>query len=168
MDVGASTGAMPSFWQVAAALVAVLGLLVLALKALRRLQPHGAGDHARLLQVRRLGPKRDLEVLRVDDEVYTIYRHDGGLVLLRREACARWDARQAGSPGGARGACPRSASARPGRGRGPQRGPTGRLTRRWPESGRLSAARSVSPGGLRVWRRHGAVRRPAAVARALR
>lgn len=98
MDVGASTGAMPSFWQVAAALVAVLGLLVLALKALRRLQPHGAGDHARLLQVRRLGPKRDLEVLRVDDEVYTIYRHDGGLVLLRREACARWDARQPEAP----------------------------------------------------------------------
>jgi len=87
MELGATGGSMPSFWQVGAAMVTVLALLILALKFLGRLQNgRGAQDSVRLLKVRRLGPKRDLETLRVDDEVFTIYRHDGGMVLLRRES----------------------------------------------------------------------------------
>lgn len=95
MDMGATGGSMPSFWQVAGALIAVLALLVLALKFLGRLQNGtGSQDRIRLLKVRRLGPKRDLETLQLDDEVFTIYRHDGGMVVLRQEPTAAHQARE--------------------------------------------------------------------------
>ena len=95
MDVAATGGSMPSFWQVAGAMVAVLALLVLALKFLGRLQNGGGGqDRVRLLRVRRLGPKRDLETLLLDDDVFTIYRHDGGMVVLRQEPLATHQARE--------------------------------------------------------------------------
>ncbi len=77
----------PSYWQVGAALVAVLGLLVVVLKFLQRWQGARAqGGDARLLSVRRLGPRRELQVLQVGEQIHTIYRHDSAMVLLGTEA----------------------------------------------------------------------------------
>jgi hypothetical protein len=84
MEAGLGSG--PDLWQVGGALVAVLALLVVALKGLQRLQAAGGGDETvRMLSVRRLGPRRELQRLRVGDEVHTIYRHDGAMVVLGRE-----------------------------------------------------------------------------------
>jgi flagellar biogenesis protein FliO len=95
MDPSASSLAGPSIWQVAAALLVVLGLLILAMKLLRRFGFGARGtDGARLLATRRLGPKRELEVLAVDDAVYTLYRHDGGLVVLKSEPREVYELRQ--------------------------------------------------------------------------
>ena len=88
MDVGTMAQG-PSYWQVGAALVAVLGLLVVALKFLQRWQGDRAqGGDVRLLSVRRLGPRRELQVLRVGEQVHTIYRHDSAMVLLDTESHA--------------------------------------------------------------------------------
>jgi flagellar biogenesis protein FliO len=79
----ATLAAGPSYWQVGAALAAVLGLLVVVLKLLQRWQgAAGAGEAVRLLSVRRLGPRRELQVLQVGAKVHTIYRHDSAMVLL--------------------------------------------------------------------------------------
>ncbi len=84
MDPTALAG--PSYWQVGAALLAVLGLIVVAMKGLQRLQGLAAGDdEIRLLSVRRLGPRREIQRLRVGDAVHTIYRHDGAMVVLGAE-----------------------------------------------------------------------------------
>ena len=79
----------PSFWQVGSALVAVLALLVVVLKFLQRWQrTDGTGADVRVLSVRRLGPRRELQVLRVGDEVHTLYRHEAAMVLLKTESLA--------------------------------------------------------------------------------
>lgn len=91
--LGGGSTSVTSFWQVAGALLTVLGLLVVALKVLNRFQRQRGNDRTRLLQVRRLGPKRELEILQVDDQVFTLYRHDGGLVVLRCEDLAAHGAR---------------------------------------------------------------------------
>lgn len=96
MDAVGSAGVgVTSFWQVAGALLTVLSLLIVALKVLGRYQRQQGSDRTRILQVRRLGPKRELEILQVDDEVYTLYRHDGGLAVLKAEAEATYRARRA-------------------------------------------------------------------------
>lgn len=100
MEASLAGGTMPSFWQVGAALLTVLALLVLALKGLGRLQRNQDGAGARLLQVRRLGPRRELEVLKVDGEVFTIYRRDSGLAVLKQESHEGYRARQAAAPAG--------------------------------------------------------------------
>jgi len=95
MDALGSGGAsVVSFWQVCGALLTVLGLLVVALKFLSRFQRQPGADSTRILRVRRLGPRRELEVLQVDDQVYTLYRHDGGLAVLKCEAAATYRARE--------------------------------------------------------------------------
>ena len=79
----------PSFWQVGSALLAVLALLVVVLKFLQRWQrTDGAGADVRLLSVRRLGPRRELQTLRVGNEVHTLYRHEAAMVLLKTESLA--------------------------------------------------------------------------------
>ncbi len=84
MDPAALDG--PSLWQVGAALAAVLGLVVVAMKGLQRLQGLSGGeDDVRLLSVRRLGPRREVQRLRVGEAVHTIYRHDGAMVVLAQE-----------------------------------------------------------------------------------
>ncbi|MBD3221092.1 hypothetical protein GF314_07585 [bacterium] len=99
MDAAPGAFAGPSAWQIVAALATVLGLLILALKLVRRLG-WGGGDAAsvRLRQVRKLGPRREIEAIELDGEVHTIYRRDGGLVVLRTEPAASWESRQAGAP----------------------------------------------------------------------
>jgi len=95
-----AAGLGPSLWQVAGALAAVLGLLVLALRGLQRLQGgRGADAGVRLLSVRRLGPRREIQRLRVGDTVHTIYRHDGAMVVLEQ---GPW--REDAAPGAAIGA----------------------------------------------------------------
>ena len=86
---GATMAGGPSLWQVGGALVAVFALLIVVLKFLQRWQrSDGAGADARVLSVRRLGPRRELQVLRVGDEVHTLYRHEAAMVLLKTESLA--------------------------------------------------------------------------------
>ena len=85
----AATG--PGMWQAGLALAAVLGLLIVVLKVLQRFQT-GSGDASvRLLSTQRLGPRREIQRLRVGDEVHTIYRHEGAMVVLRTEAFDTWE-----------------------------------------------------------------------------
>ena len=79
-------------WQAGIALAAVLGLLIVVLKLLKRLQT-GTGDASvRVLGVQRLGPRRELQQLRVGDDVHTIYRHEGAMVVLKTEDLGAWQA----------------------------------------------------------------------------
>lgn len=95
--LGGETG--PALWQAGAALAAVLGLLVLVLRLLQRWQPGQRSDaEVCLLATRRLGPRRDLQVLRVGDEVHTLYRQEGALVLLKTESYAAWSRTAASEP----------------------------------------------------------------------
>jgi flagellar biogenesis protein FliO len=85
METAALQG--PSYWQVGLAMAAVLGLLIATLKFLQRWQQGTAQDDGvQLVSVRRLGPKRELQTLRVGDQVHTVYRHDGAMVLLQTAA----------------------------------------------------------------------------------
>jgi len=105
-SAGAAT-AVPSFWQVGLALVAVLGLLLVVLKFLQRLQTGSSQETAvRLLSVRRLGPRRELQILQVGDSVHTLYRHDGAMVVLDTQPLSATG--DAGKP--ATGATPPSGS----------------------------------------------------------
>lgn len=98
MDGGALAQG-PSYWQVGAALAAVLGLLVVVLRFLQRWQGAGGqGSDVKLLSVRRLGPRREVQVLRVGDRVHTIYRHDAAMVLLASEGQAEQAAAQPDPP----------------------------------------------------------------------
>lgn len=77
-------GGMP--WSALGAMAAVFALLLLGLRALRRWQPAACRKTAvTLLAVRRLGPRREVQELRVGDLVHTLYRQDGAMVLLRSE-----------------------------------------------------------------------------------
>lgn len=79
----------PALWPSLGAAAAVLMLLVLALRALQRWQPgQGVDARVRLLEVRRLGPRRELQVLRVGDVVHTLYRQEGAMVVLKSEPFA--------------------------------------------------------------------------------
>ncbi|HOX26427.1 MAG TPA: hypothetical protein PLL30_07575 [Candidatus Krumholzibacteria bacterium] len=110
MNVGAGAAATPSFWQVGLALVVVLALLVMVLRLLQRFQngakPAGA---VRVLAVRRLGPRRDLQFLQVGDLVHTLYRHDGAMVVLGTQPAATWDScrTRLGEPAAGSGLGPR-------------------------------------------------------------
>ncbi|MDY0110446.1 MAG: hypothetical protein RBT60_10975 [Candidatus Krumholzibacteria bacterium] len=84
-----SLGATPV--QAIGAFMAVFVLLILALKLLQRWQPgHQRDASVRLLSVRRLGPRRELQTLRVGGEVHTLYRQDNALVLLKSEPWQAW------------------------------------------------------------------------------
>jgi len=90
MDPAASTGG--SFLQAGAALVAVLSLLILCLKLMQRFQSRqGGDDRVKMLSMHRLGPKRDLQELRVGDEVYTLYRQEGAMVVLKTQDHEVWE-----------------------------------------------------------------------------
>ncbi len=76
----------PDWWRLLGALLLVVGLLLLTLKLLQRLQGRQAADaRAALLAVHRLGARRDLELVRWQDEVYVVYRGEGSAVLLGQE-----------------------------------------------------------------------------------
>lgn len=81
-----------SWWQTAGGLLLVFGLLVVFLKLLGRLHRQASHGRAEILSVWNLGPRREIQILRLDDEVHTIYRHDGAMVPLKREPLAAWQA----------------------------------------------------------------------------
>jgi hypothetical protein len=84
-----------SWWQTVGGLVAVFALLLLSLKLLGRFQRRSGAARASVLTVWHLGPRREIQVLHLDDEVHYVYRHDGAMVVLQREAHAEWQARNA-------------------------------------------------------------------------
>lgn len=78
--------AVLSWWQMAGAMAVVFALLMLVLKGLQRWRPGMRRDRdVRLLSVHRLGPKRELQRLRVGDVVHTLYRQEGAMVQLGSE-----------------------------------------------------------------------------------
>jgi flagellar biogenesis protein FliO len=89
------------WWQVVGGLAAVFGLLLVFLKFLARLPQAGGNARAGLLAVWAVGPRREVQVLRLQDEVHYLYRHDNALVHLRTEPLAVWQANrtQADPPG---------------------------------------------------------------------
>lgn len=96
----AETGALPgvmangsgfNIWQSLGGLAVVFGLLLLCLKLLGRFNRQRAGGQAAMLTVWPLGPKREIQVLRLEDEVHYIYKHDGAMVLLKQESFAAWE-----------------------------------------------------------------------------
>ena len=95
MDFGLQGNTGPAAWQVFAALAGVLALLVLVLRGLQRWQPGQRQDaRVRLLSVQRLGPRRELQVLRVGDEVHTLYRQEGAMVVLSSRTWNGWSEAQ--------------------------------------------------------------------------
>jgi hypothetical protein len=54
-----------------------------------------------VLTVWPLGPKREIQVLRLGADVHYVYRHDGAMVVLDRESLAAWEASRAVAPAAA-------------------------------------------------------------------
>ena len=84
-----------SLWQTVGGLLAVFGLLMVSLKFLGKFQRQTGKGQASLLTVWNLGPRREIQVLRLEDEVHYIYRHDGAMVLLRKVPRTVWEAEAA-------------------------------------------------------------------------
>lgn len=85
----------PSWWQTAGGLAAVFGLLILCLRLLARFNRRHAPGQATLLTVWHLGPRREIQVLRLGADVHYVYRHDGAMVLLNRESFAEYERNRA-------------------------------------------------------------------------
>jgi len=79
---------MGSWWRTIGGLAVVFGLLFLCLKLVTRYGKKSGAAQARVLAVWHLGPKREIQVLRLGEEVSYVYRHDTAMVLLRQET---WD-----------------------------------------------------------------------------
>lgn len=84
-----------NIWQSLGGLLLVFGLLILSLKLLGRFNRRRNHGRTGLLAVWPLGPKREIQVLRLGDEVHYIYRHEGAMVLLKQETMAQWEQAQA-------------------------------------------------------------------------
>jgi hypothetical protein len=82
----------PSWWQVIGGSVAVFALLVLFLRLLARWQGGPRARQAALLAVLPLGPRREIQVVRLRDQVHYIYRHESALLALDRQAYADYAA----------------------------------------------------------------------------
>ncbi len=81
-----------SWWQAAGGALAVFALLLIFLRLLARLHAPQRRGRAALLAVWPLGPRREVEVVRLGEEVHYVYRREGGLVLLRTRPLAEWEA----------------------------------------------------------------------------
>lgn len=90
-----------SWWQTIGGLLVVFGLLLLSLRLLGRFNKRRAVGNAALLKVWQLGPKREIQVLRLFDTVHYIYRHEGGLVQLQQQSLTAFEesGTAAGEPG---------------------------------------------------------------------
>lgn len=87
----AEGGAGFSLWQSLGGLILVFGLLILCLRLLGRFNRRHNPGQSSLLAVWPLGPKREIQVLRLGQEVHYIYRHEGAMVLLKQETLAQWE-----------------------------------------------------------------------------
>jgi hypothetical protein len=74
------------WWRAVLGMVAVFALLVICLRLLRRWPGVGGHGAAGVEAVWPLGPRREIHVVRLDDEVHYVYRNDQGLVMLRSES----------------------------------------------------------------------------------
>ncbi len=84
-----------NLWQTLGGLILVFGLLILCLKLLGKWNRRSSQGESSLLTVWALGPKREIQVLRLGSEVHYIYRHEGSMVLLKQESLEEWEAQQA-------------------------------------------------------------------------
>ena len=89
-----------SWWQTIGGLVVVFGLLIVSLKLLGRWSRRSGGAETALLNVWHLGPRREIQVLRLMDEVHYVYRHDGAMVTLRTEPLAEFETKKAAAAAG--------------------------------------------------------------------
>jgi len=81
-----------SWWQTMGGLLVVFGLLFLTLKLLGKYSNSRSSAHqASILAVWNLGPKREIQVLKLGDEVHYIYRHDGAMVPLKVQSLVDWE-----------------------------------------------------------------------------
>ena len=81
-----------NLWQTLGGLILVFGLLILCLKLLGKWNRRSAQGETSLLTVWALGPKREIQVLRLGSAVHYIYRHEGSMVLLKQESLEDWAA----------------------------------------------------------------------------
>ena len=79
-----------SWWQAVGGTLAVFSLLLLCLRLLGRLHRPTAHRNAALLEVWNLGPRREIQIVRLRDQVHYIYRHESALVLLDRQEYNRY------------------------------------------------------------------------------
>ncbi len=79
-------GSQGSVWQALGGMAVVFGLLLLFLKLLGKLNKKGAAADTSVVAVWPLGPKREIQVLRLGDMVHYIYRHEGSMVVLKEES----------------------------------------------------------------------------------
>lgn len=75
-----------SIWQALGGMAVVFGLLLLFLKLLGKLNRKGGTADTAVVAVWPLGPKREIQVLRLGDMVHYIYRHEGSMVVLKEES----------------------------------------------------------------------------------
>lgn len=78
-------GSSVSWWQTLGGLIVVFGLLLISLKMLNKWNRRTAGNDSSFLTVWHLGPKKEIQVLRLEDQVHFIYRHDGSMVVLQTQ-----------------------------------------------------------------------------------
>jgi len=86
-----------SWWQAIGATLVVFTLMLLCLRLLGRLQSLQKHHEAALLQVWPLGPRREIQVVRLHEDVHYVYRHENGLVVLKREDHAAFAAAHPGT-----------------------------------------------------------------------
>lgn len=79
------------WWQTIGGLLLVLGLLFVSLRLLGRFNRSRGGGQAAVLKVWPLGPRREIQVLRLFDTVHYVYRHDNGMVLLERQTLEAYE-----------------------------------------------------------------------------
>ena len=87
-------GSSISWWQTVGGLVVVFVLLLVSLKLLGRWNKRTGNSESSLLSVWHLGPKKEIQVLRLADQVHYIYRHDGAMVVLQTEQLADYESKQ--------------------------------------------------------------------------
>ncbi len=91
VDAGNLTGGgQGSLWQAFAGMAVVFGLLMLFLRLLGRLNKARGSVDSSLVAVWPMGPKREIQVLRLGDNVHYIYRYDGSMVVLKDEPLAEF------------------------------------------------------------------------------
>ena len=88
------SGSSVSWWQTVGGLVVVFGLLVVSLKMLGKWNKRSGNAESSLLTIWHLGPKKEIQVLRLEDQVHYIYRHDGAMVVLQTERLADFESKQ--------------------------------------------------------------------------
>jgi len=88
-----SMGSGGSMWQAFAGMAVVFGLLMLFLKLLGRINKTRGSVDSSIEAVWHLGPKREIQVLRLGDNVHYIYRYDGSMVVLTEEPLVEFQAK---------------------------------------------------------------------------